>query len=245
MGDFCSFPMFDARTIVDMNTTMRTILSAAAAGALVIGTASGSFAAPDKAKGPKAKLQLASVSIHGHSPINFWDVSADPTKNTVRTLKLRATVVDKKDVLVSPADVAIDATKVAATVLVDVSEFTKKGRKAVVPGAVTLTDVSLAMTREKRKSKNFRAEYTFTPQQQADIKAYLAAKAAAVAPGTKVPKTYICIADADVVGAAEGTTVTNSQQTKKRLGTSKGKAVRDCVQLIDKDPTTTETKTDD
>ena len=52
-------------------TGMRTVLAAAAAGALIMGSAAGAMAAPASDKpAPQATVKLQSVSINGHSPIN-------------------------------------------------------------------------------------------------------------------------------------------------------------------------------
>ena len=168
-------------------TGMRTVLAAAAAGALIMGSAAGAMAGPG-AKGPRPRRNVK-CDIHRHSPINFWDISGTPT-DSVRTLKLRATVKDTKDVLVSPADVDADPTVApAATVLVDVAAgYNKKvGGMLANPAIVSLVDVPLLMVKEKKLSKNFAAEYTFGTDQKSAIKAYLATKAAAAAAaGTKV-----------------------------------------------------------
>ena len=72
-------------SLVSMNTTktgMRTVLAAAAAGALILGSAGGSVAAPDKAKGPKSSAsaetttKLQNVNIKGHKKIDLADVTA-------------------------------------------------------------------------------------------------------------------------------------------------------------------------
>jgi hypothetical protein len=229
-----------------MNRTMRTVLSAAAAGALVIGAAGASVAVPASGghgRGhAKATLTLSNVGIHDHSAINFWDISATGT-DSVRSLKVRATVKDKKDVLGDPAP----------TVEVDLGEFTRvkapKKRPAlvpVVPSVAALDDLVLPMLVEKKNSKYFAVEYTFSQAQKDAIRAHLLEKAAAAtAAGVKVERTYLCIIDADVTGAPVDVTVSNSKQSRNRLLASKGNHQRQCVQLIVKDPSTTKTTTDD
>ena len=203
-------------------TGMRTVLAAAAAGALVLGSAAGVSAHPGKGKGPKTpKPQLQVVNIKGHSPLNVFDITTDDgTGMSLRALTLRATVRDR----VKPVDPA-------ATVQVTLDAFSKKVAGTELDGfdafEVTLTPKST----KSKVNKRFEATYTFTPDQAAALAGLLAVDAT----------PYLCIADADVVGYDNETW---SNQTKKRLG-KKGKAVRDCVKIVKVDPKTTKTTKDD
>ena len=203
-------------------TGMRTALAAAAAGALILGSTGGAIADPVKAKGPKSVVQLQSVNIHGHSLVNFFDVS-ETESNSVRDIKFRATVRDKKDVVGN-----------ASSVLVTVGLFDKKvdGSPVAVDG-LTFDELTLALTKEKKRSKRYSATMSLSPTQSAPIKGYLA---------QAMTKTYLCIADADLDWTGD---VTNSKQVRKRLGKGDRKPVRDCVKLVDVDPSLTKTESDD
>ena len=72
---------------------MRAVLAAAAAGALVLGSAGGAIAEPGKAKGPQASAsettmaKLQTVNIKRHKKIDLAKVDGDMV-----TLNLRAKV---------------------------------------------------------------------------------------------------------------------------------------------------------
>ncbi len=84
---------------------MRTVLAAAAAGALVLGSAGGATAHPhksDKAKGPKASAsepttKLQNVNIKRHKKIDLADVTVESKLN------LRAKVHNSKKVKAADA----------------------------------------------------------------------------------------------------------------------------------------------
>lgn len=205
-----------------MNTTLRTTLAALAAGTLVIGSAAGAAAAPGKGKGPKKAPapSLQVVNIKGHTALNVWDIVPDANGVSLRDLKLRATVRDKGK--------AVDD---AATVTIALDAYTKKVNGAEIDGFEPIS-VTLAPKATKSKvNKHYEATHVFTPEQAAAL------VAAEAAPG----KAYLCISDADVVGYES---MSESKQTRKRLG-KRGKAVRDCVKIVNVDPTTTKTTKDD
>jgi hypothetical protein len=90
-------------------TGMRTVLAAAAAGALILGSAGGAMAAkPDTKPAPQTTVKLQSVSIKGHKTI---DVGVLPAA----TVKLRATIWDPANKYTS-----------TETVTLQLAAFTKK-----------------------------------------------------------------------------------------------------------------------
>jgi hypothetical protein len=207
-----------------MNTTLlRSTLAAATAGALVLGSAAGAVAAPGKGKGPKTpKPSLTVVNIKGHAPLNVFDIVDDANGVSLRDLKLRATVRDKAKTSVDPAQ---------DTVTITLDAYSKKVSGTELDGFDPIT-VTLARKNTKSKvNKRYQATHVFTTDEAAALAAVQAAN----------PKAYLCISDADAVGYdAES----QSKQTRKRLG-KRGKAVRDCVKIINVDPTTTKTTKDD
>jgi hypothetical protein len=203
-----------------MNTksAVRTILASVAAGALVLGSAGAATSAPKAKKSPKPSLQV--VNIKGHSPLNVWDVVSDQNGVSLRTLKLRATVRDKAKTV-----------EAAATVTIELDAYTKKVNGVQIDG---FEPISVTLTPKATKSKvnrHYEATHVFTAEQAAAL------VAAEAAPG----RAYLCISDADVVGYDA---MSESKQTQKRLG-KRGKAVRDCVKIVNLDPTTTKTTKDD
>lgn len=151
-----------------MNNTkhgIRTLLASAAAGALVIGSASGALAHPVKPKAPAkpGTIALRTVDIHRHAPINI----AGPETQKV---KLRANVWDT------------DKSK-DAVVTVVLAQYDKRRGTA---GAATLSKELAPVTKDKRKkSKNYAATVSLS-----DIKTLLGAGVPAVG---KI--TYLCIKD--------------------------------------------------
>ena len=151
-----------------MNTTtnaMRSVLAAAAAGALVIGSATGAMATgkPNRGHhhphGQAAYLQLTKVDIHRHSPINVNAAAV------TRDLKVRATVRDT------------DKVNNPTSVTVVLASYGK--RKGAVTTAATPITVNLDLTRTKHKAK----DYVGTVK-AADIKAAL--NAANLAVGSRI-----------------------------------------------------------
>jgi hypothetical protein len=151
-----------------MNTTkhgMRTLLASAAAGALVIGSASGALAHPAKPKAPAkpGTIALRTVDIHRHAPINI----AGPETQKV---KLRANVWDTnkdKD----------------TTVTILLAQYDKRRGTA---GATELSKPLAQVTKDKRKkSKNYSATVSLS-----EIKTLLGEGVPAAG---KV--TYLCIKD--------------------------------------------------
>jgi hypothetical protein len=191
-------------------TGMRTILAAAAAGALVLGSAAGVSAAPkvpSPANGPMVTtvpVKFQSVSIKGHKPIDLNGLPADAA------IKLRAKSLGKKDP--------------AASVEVVLGVYDKKVGGTLVAGSESDT-VTLDLRATKSKNVSFFAgDAVIAEVWEAGQLAVLAG--AVEANG----KAFICIAEADLVPS---TTEKNSMLVNKRLGKAKGKAVRDCVRVID------------
>lgn len=208
---------------MNTNSAMRTALAAVAAGALVLGSAGAATADPGKAKGPKAraaKPSLTVVNIKGHSPLNVFDLVADANGVSLRDLKLRATVRDKAKQV--PAD---------STVTIFLDAYSKKVQGEQLENFDPISVTLVPKATRSKVNKRYEARHTFTPDEAAALAAVQAAN----------PKAYLCISDADLAGYdAES----QSKQTRKRLG-KRGKAVRDCVKIINVDPTTTDTTKDD
>ena len=200
---------------------MRTVLAAAAAGALIMGSAAGAMAAPEDKPAPKPQIQ--SVSIHGHSPVNVWSV------DSAREIQLRATVRYAKGT--TPAKGSAPATQVW------LGTFTK--RVAGTPIATTPSNPFIKVDALDVRSQNKRdARYTKTFKLTApEVTSLQAAVTAATNTQTKV---YLCISNVATEGVTE-----RSNKVEQRLVGKKGKPVRDCVKVINVDPKTTETTKDD
>jgi hypothetical protein len=198
---------------------MRTVLAAAAAGALLLGSAGGAMAAPKDKPAPMPKIQ--SVSIHGHSPVNVFSVES------AREIKLRATL------RYASGKTPDKGTPAATQVWLDT--FTKKvaGTPITTPDTPTIIVNPLDWSRQNKKDVRYAKTYKLTAEQVASLQA-------AVAEASKTQtKVYLCISNV----AAEGVTDASSK-VMKRLG-DKGKPVRDCVKVINVDPKTTKTTKDD
>ena len=125
---------------------MRTVLAAAAAGALILGSAAGAIATPNghhgkhDAIGHAPYMQLTRVDIHRHSPINV-NTAAKP-----RDLKVRATVRDT------------DKVNDPASVTVVLSSYDK--RHGTITPAATPIPVTLDLKRTKHKAKVYTGTVT-------------------------------------------------------------------------------------
>jgi hypothetical protein len=193
---------------------MRTVVAAAAAGALVLGSAGVATAKgkPDTAPTPQSTVKLQSVSIKGHSPIDLQTVDL-----ATAAINLRATVRDPKGV--------VKTGEGAATVAVSLAIFTRKTgdpKKFKVEGTDTILPAELTITDSSKGSKNKRYVGSATLNKVWNGK-QLAIVDGLVNPGGT--KYYACISDADIVGF-EGEA--RSTKVKKRLST-----VRDCVRIVD------------
>jgi hypothetical protein len=200
-------------------TGMRTVVAAAAAGALILGSASGAIAAPKNK--PASEPRVQSVSIHGHSPVNVWSV------DSAREIKLRATVRYAKGK--TPAKGSAPDTQVW------LDTFTKKvaGAPITTPSNPFIRVQPLDWSRQNKKDVRYTKTYKLTAPEVASLKA-------AVAEATKTrTKVYLCISNIAVADVSD-----MSNKVEKRLG-KKGKAVRDCVKVIDVDPKSTTTTKDD
>ncbi|HEX6887875.1 MAG TPA: hypothetical protein VF143_07195 [Candidatus Nanopelagicales bacterium] len=208
-----------------MNTTkhgLRTVLAAVAAGTLVLGSAAGATAKgkPETVPAPQKNDRVVSVSIKGHAPINL------ATAPDAAAIKLRAKLWDpNKD-------------SKATTISVKLGVYTKKvGGNLLNLGTVEAplaaplsqaVPLTLQPGDETRKVKDYAANPGVKGEPPALwTAAQLGLVAAALDPGEKA---YVCIAEVSVSPATK-----YSMQVKKRLG-MKGKAVRDCVKVIDSTP---------
>ena len=199
---------------------MRTVIAAAAAGALVLGSAGGAMAHPgksDKAKGPKMSNsapveKLQGVNIKRHKKIDLADVSA------TTALKLRASVHNSKKVGASDARPTVGLT---------LAVYDKKVNGTMVAGSESeATDLALK-ERKKAKRNQFYAgsaviSQVWTPGQVAALASQVSSEG----------KAFICIS-----GVTEDFDK-YSLQTRKRLGANadgsdlKKKTVRDCVKVV-------------
>jgi hypothetical protein len=190
---------------------MRTVLVAAAAGALLLGSAGGAMAHPGKSHkshpAPNSVVKLQSIGIKRHSPIDLAKVDA------TTALSLRASVRDPKNV-VGPA----------STIAVTLGIFDKKVNGTQVDGTDSLpTTLVLKPTTESRNWKRFTASAVlatvWTPTQIGTLKDVLK-------PGDKV---FACIDTATPSFEVDKYSV----QSKKRLAKGVKKPVRECVKVID------------
>jgi hypothetical protein len=203
-------------------TGMRTVLAAAAAGALILGSAAGATATPSKGK-PEAKagyLQATKVDFHRHSPVNVFGVTTPDIADdaTSRDVKVRATVRDTSK--------TVDPTSVKVTV----SQYEKGKPRTLTPAGFTV-DVPLATVKTKKHEKVYSGILTGASLRTA----FATLPVGAVA--------YVCIADLKMdvtVPAGDKTTIKADRKhvTKKENGGS-------CIKVINVDPTTTKTERDD
>jgi hypothetical protein len=202
---------------------MRTLLVAAAAGALVLGSVAGATAAPGRKSNDKPVLQV--VNIAGHTPLNVFDVSiADGTTMSVRPLTLRATVRYRE---MSPP---------LPTISVTLDAYSKKVRGTdLTPGtAITTVTLQPKVTGSKVNSY-YQATHQFTLAEAQAMKDVLVAS----------KRAYLCISTADVTGYTYPNGWDWSTQTRKRLNIGNVKPVRECVKIINIDPAKTVTTKDD
>lgn len=197
-------------------TGMRTVLAAAAAGALIMGSAAGAMATgkPDSKPAPQTTVKLQSVSIKGHKTIDV--VTTNPA--TLLAINVRATVWDPKDV-----------AKSTETVTFTLAAYTKKVNGEEVKDVTPFESAALIVSRPTKKSDRFAGSVALSATTIAQLQTYL----------TKDAKTYLCVSDATVTPEV----AKYSMQVQKRLGV-KGPAtdakvkttVRDCVKVIDSTP---------
>jgi hypothetical protein len=209
-----------------MNTTgkgMRTLLVAAASGALVLGSVAGATAAPGRKSNDKPVLQV--VNIAGHTPLNVFDVSlADGTTMSVRPLTLRATVRYRR------------MTPPLPTISVTLDAYSKKVRGTDLTPEPAITTVTLQPKATGSKVNTYyQTTYRFTEAEAQAMKAVLASS----------KKAYLCIAAADVTGYTYPNGWDWSTQTRKRLNIGNVRPVRECVRIINIDPKKTRTTKDD
>ena len=202
---------------------MRTLLVAAAAGALVLGSVAGATAAPGRKSNDKPVLQV--VNIAGHSPLNVFEVSiADGTTMSVRPLTLRATVRYKA------------MTPPLPTISVALDAYSKKVRGTDLTTGPSITTVTLHPNLTgSMVNTYYQATHQFTGPEAEAMKAVLATS----------KRAYLCISTADVTGYTYPNGWDWSIQTQKRLNIGNFKPVRECVKIISIDPTKTVTTKDD
>jgi hypothetical protein len=202
---------------------MRTLLVAAAAGALVLGSVAGATAAPGRKSNDKPVLQV--VNIVGHTPLNVFDVIvADGTTMSVRPLTLRATV--RYPGMQPPLP----------TISVTLDAYSKKVRGTDLTKEAVITTVTLQpkVTGSKVNSY-YQATHQFTLAEAQAMKDVLVAS----------KRAYLCISTADVTGYKYPNGWDWSTQTRKRLNIGNVKPVRECVKIINIDPAKTVTTKDD
>lgn len=199
-----------------MNTTKnatRSLLAAGTAGVLLVGGASGAMAHGNHrpAPAPQKTVRILTVDIARHAPIDLAKVT--PTTS----LRLRSAVWDPKRVV--PKTATVDMT---------LAIYTKRVGGTKVAGTdSTATSLALKSTRSAKKLKFYGGSAVLSSVWTAD---QIAALKTALTPGKRL---FACVSSADLVGV---TGETSSTQVKKRLGTAKGKAVRECVAVVDSTP---------
>jgi hypothetical protein len=191
---------------------MRTVLAAAAAGALVLGSAGGAMAHPhtsDKARGSTASepvSRLLNVNIKRHEKIDLADVT-DTT-----ALRLRAKVHNSKKV---KAEDALESVHVTLAVY-----DRKFSVDAVKDSESTEAELTLKVKRKAQRNQFYAGSAVISQVWGED---QVAALAAAVA---EDGKAYICIS-----GVTEDFD-RYSKQTRKRLDMGVKRPVRDCVKVV-------------
>ncbi len=202
---------------------MRTLLVAAAAGALVLGSVAGATAAPGRKSNDKPVLQV--VNIAGHTPLNVFDVSiADGTTMSVRPLTLRATVRYER---MNPP---------LPTISVTLDAYSKKVRGTdLIPGTAITTVTLQPKVTGSKVNTYYQSTHQFTAAEAQAMKSVLATS----------KRAYLCISTADVTGYTYPNGWDWSTQTRKRLNIGNVKPVRECVKIIDIDPAKTLTTKDD
>jgi hypothetical protein len=208
-----------------MNTTgkgMRTLLVAAAAGALVLGSVAGATAAPGRKSNDKPVLEV--VNIVGHSPLNVFDVITDLTTTSVRPLTLRATVRYRA------------MTPPLPTISVTLDAYSSKvwGKDLTPSGSITKVTLEPKLT-GSTVNTYYQATHPFTDAEAKAMKDVLATS----------KRAYLCISTADVTGYTYPNGWNWSTQTRERLNIGNVKPARECVKIINIDPTKTLTTKDD
>ncbi len=204
--------------MTNMNAGMRTVLAAAAAGALVLGSAGGAAAHPhksDRAQGPEASKsepmsKLQTVRIKGHKKIDLAKVSE------TTALKLRAKVRYSEKV---------EAGDALASVGLKLAVYDRKFSKDMVPGSETADPVALSLKVRKGAKKNqFYAGPAVILQEWSEAQVGVLAGEVA-----KDGKAFICLSDVDEPFNKY------SKQTRKRLDMDVKRPVRDCVKVVNSD----------
>jgi hypothetical protein len=193
---------------------MRTVLAAAAAGALIMGSAAGAIAddatttTPTVAPAPVVKIQT--VDIHRHSPINV---------DKARSLKVRMTV------RTSPSE-----TPLVTSASVTLHQYTKKvGGKLTEPTSIVEIPVTLMPT-----ATTVGKDGTVISLKGEVAKEVLAGLGTATAPALPAiaegKSALLCITTATTAPTQESAW---SKQTMKRLAAKDvKKPVRECVKVF-------------
>ena len=212
-----------------MNTTkqgMRSLLAVAASGALILGSAAGTMAAPHGGKSAEAKaknsyVQLRSVDIHQHNPINVFSTA------TTRDLKLRAAV----------RDTAADGQ--VATVTISVAQYTKKHGVKVGQAPNTdpvwiaaFVDVPLTYSKGKKTLRYTGSIPGATIKQAAVREGCRSAQRPTCASTLPTSRPHPCYRRPRSHAKAP------AKQVTKKVGGG------DCVKIINVDPATTKQKAD-
>ena len=199
------------------------MVAVTAAGTLALGSIAGATAVPSKRVHDKPVLQV--VNIKGHSPLNVFDATEDDgTTMSVRPIRLRATV-------------RYSGEKPADTLTVELDAYKKKvGGKELDNFEPISVELQLREGTKSKINTYYRATHEFTVTEAQAMQDLI------VAPSTKA---YLCISAADITGYDYDDDFTWSTQTRMRLRTNNGKAVRECVKIINVDPEDTDTTKDD
>ncbi len=201
---------------------MRTLLVAAAAGALALGSVAGATAAPGRKSNDKPVLQV--VNIVGHSPLNVFDVTTtDNTTTSVRPLTVRATVRYNGKTPLPTISVTLDA-------------YSKKVRGTDLTKDAVIKTVTL-----HPEAHTIEGEHPLLGHLQFND---TEAKAMKDALATS-KRAYLCISTADGTGYDYPNGWDWSTQTRMRMNIDNVKPVRECVKIIDIDPAKTVTTKDD
>jgi hypothetical protein len=186
---------------------MRTVLAAAAAGALIIGSAAGAIADETPAPAPVSPVvKIQKVDIHRHSPINV---------DKARDLKVRMTIRTP------------DKTPITAATIT-LAEYAKKSAKDPVAGSTVAPSPIPVEISPISGNADGTVVYISGVVKADTLKALgVDPDGAAVAPLAEGKTALLCISTASTVTAANAW----STQTMKRLGMDAKKPVRECVKV--------------
>jgi hypothetical protein len=202
-------------------TGMRTVLAAAAAGALIMGSAAGAMAVPGHKADPKTGyMQVKMVDVHN----GFVNIHPDAAH---RLIKAKANVRDTVK------------TQTPDGLTFTLAQYSKKGDgNKVEAAAAVVSPMTIVLTTKAsadKKSKNYNGtldvyaaiEAIVDPVQKAATKAAIAA-----AP------VLLCLDVVDLDAPDGVTEKPFTKQVNKKIGT-------DCVRVVNVDPKSTDSHSDD